>query len=116
MISPVSMSQIRTVLSLLELTSFYPVLSYRVVMAKTSSVCPTRVLRNSADLGCQETSEFAIPLLNYLLKNVKYVLLKKVFEFIDTKVNNLFFTFFEHVLFDLWVVIESLLDVKIIWR
>ncbi len=110
------MSQIRTVLSLLEVTSFCPVLSYKVVIASTSSVCPTRVLRNSADFGCQDTSELAIPYFGIKFYKVgNYVCLEEVFEFIDAEVDDLLFAFFEEILLDLWVVVESLLNVEVIW-
>ena len=60
--SPVSISHIRTVLSLLEETSFSVLLpSLNVVIANTGSVWETNVFKNSADFGCQETSEFSIP-------------------------------------------------------
>ena len=60
--SPVSMSQIRTVLSLLDDTSFSLLdPSLNVVIDNTGSVCETKDFKNSADLGCQETSEFSIP-------------------------------------------------------
>ena len=61
--SPVSMSHIFTVRSLLEVISFLlPVPSLSVVIAKTSSVWETSVFRYSADFGCHETSEFLISL------------------------------------------------------
>ncbi len=47
---------------------------------------------------------------------VKYVCLKEVLKLIDAEVDDLFFAFFEEVLLDLWMVVESLLDVEVIWR